>query len=93
MTLSHTSTLTRKGQATIPVELREKIGLHEGDRLVWWEEDGEIRMMGARAYVERMREYFESLRDPDSEPLTIEEIKALRAETWTHRYERFLANQ
>jgi AbrB family looped-hinge helix DNA binding protein len=29
-----TSSVTRKGQITIPVEIREKLGIREGDRIV-----------------------------------------------------------
>ncbi len=47
------STLTRKGQATIPVELRDKLGLHEGDTLVWREIDGVITVVSAQQHVQR----------------------------------------
>lgn len=30
-----TTKVTRKGQVTIPVELREEFGLEEGDEVVW----------------------------------------------------------
>lgn len=85
---SYRSTLTRKGQATIPVEIREKMGLKEGDRLVWWEEDGTVHMLSARDYVKRMRAYFESLHAPNIKPLTIEELNEARARAWTERHER-----
>jgi AbrB family looped-hinge helix DNA binding protein len=36
-----TTRVTRKGQVTIPKELREEYGLEEGDRVVWLRgEDG-----------------------------------------------------
>lgn len=36
-----TTRITRKGQVTIPKELREEYGLEEGDELVWrGDEDG-----------------------------------------------------
>ena len=36
------STITRKGQVTIPVEIRRKFGLNEGDLVVFSEIDGQI---------------------------------------------------
>ena len=38
----NSSTLTSKGQVTIPVELREALGLHAGDTLVFEPYDGKI---------------------------------------------------
>lgn len=39
--MSETTRITRKGQTTIPQELREKYGLEPGDEVVWEEsEDG-----------------------------------------------------
>lgn len=85
MTRSYKTVLTRKGQTTIPAELRQILGLQEGDRLTWWIEDGKIRMTSARDYVEQMTRYFESHRDPDQPVLTIEQLREARTETWTHR--------
>lgn len=36
------STITSKGQTTIPVEIRQKLGLKPGDRLLYVEEDGKV---------------------------------------------------
>ena len=39
--MSETTRITRKGQTTIPQDLREKYGLEPGDEVVWEErEDG-----------------------------------------------------
>jgi len=40
--MTTTTTLTSKGQITIPKELREKLNLRKGDKLVLVEEDGNI---------------------------------------------------
>ena len=40
--MTTTTTLTSKGQITIPKELREKLDLKQGDKLVLVEEDGNI---------------------------------------------------
>ncbi len=36
------TTITKKGQVTIPREVREKLGLKPGDRIVFTVEDGRI---------------------------------------------------
>ena len=38
--------------------------------------------------IKRMTEFFEAQRDPNMEPLSIEELKKARAEAWTHRHTR-----
>lgn len=38
----NTATLTSKGQITIPKEIREKLGLKKGDKLVLVEKDGNV---------------------------------------------------
>lgn len=38
------STLTSKGQTTIPIEIRERLGLKPGDRIAYEERDGEVVM-------------------------------------------------
>ncbi len=35
-----TATITSKGQVTIPKDIREKLGLRQGDRLIFYVEDG-----------------------------------------------------
>ena len=35
-----TATITSKGQVTIPKDIREKLGLRQGDQLVFYVEDG-----------------------------------------------------
>ena len=36
------STITSKGQTTVPAEVRRRLGLQAGDRLVYDERDGEV---------------------------------------------------
>ena len=40
--MTTTATLTSKGQITIPKEIREKLGLKKGDKLVLIEKDGNV---------------------------------------------------
>ena len=39
-----TTRITRKGQVTIPKELRDEFGLEEGDELLWQKTDEGIRV-------------------------------------------------
>ena len=40
--MTNTATLTSKGQITIPKEIREKLDLKKGDKLVLIEKDGNV---------------------------------------------------
>lgn len=70
------STLTRKGQATIPVEIRDKLGLKEGDKLVWREVDGAITVVSATEHVRRTAGMLKPYIDPTVPPPSIEEMDA-----------------
>lgn len=39
--------ITTRGQITIPVEIRKKLGVREGDKVVFFEENGRIIMGNA----------------------------------------------
>lgn len=41
------STLTARGQTTIPAEIRRKLALKPGDRILYLEEGGRIRIVAA----------------------------------------------
>ncbi|MCA9858262.1 MAG: AbrB/MazE/SpoVT family DNA-binding domain-containing protein [Thermomicrobiales bacterium] len=93
MALTHTTVVTRKGQTTIPAEIREKLGIQEGDRLLWWEENGRMQLMEASEYVRQMTERFRTQADPLRSPLTIEEMKEVAADGWTERYRRWIEEE
>jgi AbrB family looped-hinge helix DNA binding protein len=46
-TEGETTRITRKGQVTIPKELREEFGLQEGDELLWQKAEDGIRVRKA----------------------------------------------
>ncbi len=38
------TTVTRRGQVTVPQEIREALGLRQGDKVVFLWDDGEVRL-------------------------------------------------
>jgi AbrB family looped-hinge helix DNA binding protein len=54
------TTLTRKGQVTVPVEIRRALGLKRGDKVVFTMEDGTVRLARTGSVVERTRGVFKS---------------------------------
>ena len=46
--------LTSKGQVTIPVEIRRKLGVKNGDKILFIEESGKIYMM--KSSMDALRE-------------------------------------
>lgn len=67
-----TATVTSKGQITIPVSVRQALGLDAGDRVVFVElEKGQFAMMAATGSV---RELEGMLRGRVKKPVSIEEM-------------------
>lgn len=64
------SVVTRKGQITIPAEIRRALGIHEGDRVTFVLEAGGVRLEPAGSVVARTRGIFKSDQPvPDDEDL------------------------
>jgi antitoxin PrlF len=55
----HTTTMTRKGQITIPAEIRQALGLVEGDRLEVQLEAGTVCLRRAESVIARTAGIFE----------------------------------
>lgn len=69
------TTLTRKGQITIPASIRAELNLREGDQLdVSLDESGAIRVDRSGSWVERTRGIFSR---PGFAALSSEELEAL----------------
>jgi AbrB family looped-hinge helix DNA binding protein len=68
------STLTSKGQVTIPKEVRERLGLKEGDRLVFrFDEQGNLLVLPeARSPFGRLSGLLHHL--AGERPVTVEEM-------------------
>lgn len=47
------TTLTKKGQVTIPVDIRHRLGLEPGDKLSFAIEEGEIKVKPVRSALDK----------------------------------------
>jgi AbrB family looped-hinge helix DNA binding protein len=55
--MSYTATITSKGQVTIPIEVRKRLGLSEGDRIEFLAADGETVIRPARRHDNPFAKY------------------------------------
>lgn len=68
------ATLTSKGQVTIPVRVREALGLDAGDRVEFVEiDDGKFAIVAATRSVRELKGMFQNKR---RKPVSIEEMNA-----------------
>ena len=63
--------VTRKGQVTVPAEIRRELELKEGDKVAFVLDEGEVRLVRTTSVVERTAGALKS-RKP---PLTAEELR------------------
>jgi len=63
--------VTRKGQVTVPAEVRRELELKEGDKVAFVLDEGEVRLVRATSVVERTAG---ALRGPKS-ALTAQELR------------------
>ncbi|HSF14855.1 MAG TPA: AbrB/MazE/SpoVT family DNA-binding domain-containing protein [Vicinamibacteria bacterium] len=61
-----TSTVTRKGQATIPKEIRDALGLHEGDRVIFVLRGEEIVLKVLRGNILELRGSVKATKRPEN---------------------------
>lgn len=64
------STVTSKGQTTLPRDVRAALGLHPGDRVRYVILDGEVRLLKARPVAELAG----MLKRPGTRVVTLEEM-------------------
>lgn len=83
--------ISSKGQITIPIEVRKKLNLKEGDKILFIEEDGKFLITNA-SYVafKEMQQVMEGV--AETKGITSEEdvdklIKQVRKELWEERHE------
>jgi len=65
------TTLTRKGQVTVPVEIRRALGLKEGDKVEFTLEGEKVRLARTGSVVERTAGMLKS----DLPPMTAKEMR------------------
>lgn len=68
------TTLTSKGQVTIPKNVRDSLGLHVGDKIEFiLTENNEVLL---RPITKKVDDVFGLLHQPDRKPVLIEEMNA-----------------
>ena len=68
--------VTRKGQITVPAEIRRALGLHVGDKVAVVLENDQVRLRRAGSVVARTAGIFRS----HEAPLTAEELREIAEE-------------
>jgi AbrB family looped-hinge helix DNA binding protein len=72
------SKVTRKGQVTIPVDIREKLHINEGDTVYFEERDGRLEVLRSQDIVDRtagaLADYAKNM--PPITPAQIRELAA-----------------
>ena len=64
-------TMTSKGQATVPTEVRDILGLKPGDQIRYVLQNGQVVI---KAKNKRAADLLGKFHDPDRAPVTIDEI-------------------
>jgi AbrB family looped-hinge helix DNA binding protein len=82
--------ITSRGQITIPIDVRKKLGLKEGDKVIFIEEGNNIIFANAaRVAFRNMQEVFEGeaerlgLKDEQD---VVDLVDEVRQEMWDKRY-------
>jgi len=83
--------VSSKGQITIPIEIRKKLNLKEGDKVLFVEENGNIFVLNASLVA--LKEIQQNMKDEgkkqdlNSEEDVNEYVEKIREEKWEHKYE------
>ncbi len=76
--IAHVTTLTRKGQITLPAEVRQALGLRRGDKLSVVLEDGKATVSRADSVVARTAGVVTSA----ERPFSAEELRDAAEQAW-----------
>lgn len=74
----HVTVLTRKGQITVPADVRRALGLKRGDKIAVLMEGTEVRLAPARSVVERTRGAVKTTQPP----LSARELREAAEKAW-----------
>lgn len=80
--LQHISSITTKGQVTIPVDIRRLLGVGPHDKVAFVVEEGQVRLMPATSVTARTAGMLRSevpMRSPQEERESFEEAMAEEA--------------
>ncbi len=83
--------VSSKGQITIPIEIRKKLNLKEGDKVLFVEENGNVFVLNASLVA--LKEIQENMKDEgkkqdlNSEEDVNEYVEKIRDEKWEQKYE------
>jgi antitoxin PrlF len=80
------SKVTVKGQTTIPVDIRERLGLKPGDSVGYEIVGGEVRLVRRRSALE----FAGVLRNPARPAVSVEDMNSAVGEALDKRHERGL---
>ncbi len=82
--------ISESGQITIPIEIREKLGLKDGDKIVFLEQDEHIFIANSnRISLEKLQEGMKGEAEKTgltSETEVIDYCREIRKELWDERY-------
>ena len=82
--------ITSRGQVTIPVDVRKMLGVREGDKIVFIENQGQIVIANAaKIAFANLRSGFEGEADRlglNSEADVVALVDEVRGKTWDERY-------
>jgi len=57
----NTATMSQGGRVVVPKRYREKLGVKEGDEVIWTEVDGQVVLTSRRQELERAERFFDRL--------------------------------
>ena len=85
------SRVSSKGQVTIPIDIRKRLNLKEGDKVVFYEENGRVFIADASLVaLKRMEKVMEGKAEKASiknEEDVVALVKEVRKELWEKNYE------
>lgn len=83
--------ISMKGQITIPIEIRKKLGLKEGDKVIFVEKDNNIILLNSNrlAFEEFQKEMAGEAEKAGikTEQDVVDLVKQVRQKIWGERYE------